>query len=38
MKMEIIAEPMKDIMRIKILFLDTEKENKLQEIEKIKQK
>ena len=29
MKMEIIAEPMKDIMRIKILFLDTEKENKL---------
>ena len=29
MKMEIIAQPMKDIMRIKILFLDTEKENKL---------
>ena len=29
MEMEIIAEPMKDIMRIQILFLDTEKENKL---------
>ena len=29
MEMEIIAEQMKDIMRIKILVLDTEKENKL---------
>ena len=29
MEMEIIAEPMKDIMRIKILLLGTEKENKL---------
>ena len=29
MEMEIIAELMKDIMRIKILLLGTEKENKL---------